>query len=214
MARFQAKVNLLGLLLQMFVVSRIFKYIGVRGALFILPLVVAGELRHRRARPAPRHRPRRQDAREQHRLLDPEHRPAGAVPADQPRSEVQGQAGDRLVLRPDRRHAAGGGGLRRRRWRSASAASRCSIWCWSVSGWCVGSRSPASTQARPGRHRREGSRVTACHSIRWSLVVCLVWRRPLPAAAQDRRATAVVAAEQAEKAKQLRPYRAEPAPSG
>jgi AAA family ATP:ADP antiporter len=39
MARFQANVNLLGLLLQMFVVSRVFKYIGVRGALFILPLV-------------------------------------------------------------------------------------------------------------------------------------------------------------------------------
>jgi AAA family ATP:ADP antiporter len=39
MARFQANVNLLGLLLQMFVVSRIFKYIGVRGALFIMPVV-------------------------------------------------------------------------------------------------------------------------------------------------------------------------------
>jgi AAA family ATP:ADP antiporter len=39
MARFQANVNLLGLVLQMFVVSRIFKYIGVRGALFIMPLV-------------------------------------------------------------------------------------------------------------------------------------------------------------------------------
>ena len=39
MARFQANVNLLGLLLQMFVVSRIFKYIGVRGALFIQPSI-------------------------------------------------------------------------------------------------------------------------------------------------------------------------------
>jgi AAA family ATP:ADP antiporter len=39
MARFQANVNLLGLLLQMFVVSRVFKYIGVRGALFIMPVV-------------------------------------------------------------------------------------------------------------------------------------------------------------------------------
>jgi ATP:ADP antiporter, AAA family len=39
MARFQANVNLLGLLVQMFLVSRIFKYIGVRGALFILPAV-------------------------------------------------------------------------------------------------------------------------------------------------------------------------------
>jgi ATP:ADP antiporter, AAA family len=39
MARFQANVNLLGLVLQMFVVSRIFKYIGVRGALFIQPSI-------------------------------------------------------------------------------------------------------------------------------------------------------------------------------
>ncbi len=35
----QTWVNLLGLLLQAFVVSRIFKYIGVRGALFILPVI-------------------------------------------------------------------------------------------------------------------------------------------------------------------------------
>jgi AAA family ATP:ADP antiporter len=36
---FFANVNLLGLLFQTFLVSRIFKYIGVPGALFILPLV-------------------------------------------------------------------------------------------------------------------------------------------------------------------------------
>ena len=36
---FYANVNLLGLLFQTFLVSRVFKYIGVRGALFILPLV-------------------------------------------------------------------------------------------------------------------------------------------------------------------------------
>jgi ATP:ADP antiporter, AAA family len=38
----QTLVNLLGLLLQAFAVSRIFKYIGVRGALFILPAIAAG----------------------------------------------------------------------------------------------------------------------------------------------------------------------------
>jgi AAA family ATP:ADP antiporter len=37
----QTLVNLLGLLLQALVVSRIFKYIGVRGALFILPAIAA-----------------------------------------------------------------------------------------------------------------------------------------------------------------------------
>ena len=35
----QASVNIVGFLLQAFLVSRIFKYIGVRGALFILPVV-------------------------------------------------------------------------------------------------------------------------------------------------------------------------------
>jgi AAA family ATP:ADP antiporter len=37
----QTLVNLVSLLLQAFVVSRIFKHVGVRGALFILPLVAA-----------------------------------------------------------------------------------------------------------------------------------------------------------------------------
>jgi AAA family ATP:ADP antiporter len=38
----QASVNVLGFLFQAFLVSRIFKYIGVRGALFILPVVAFG----------------------------------------------------------------------------------------------------------------------------------------------------------------------------
>jgi AAA family ATP:ADP antiporter len=38
-ATVQTWVNLVGFLLQAFVVSRVFKYIGVRGALFILPLI-------------------------------------------------------------------------------------------------------------------------------------------------------------------------------
>ena len=35
-------VNLMGLLIQMFLVSRIFKFLGVRGALFILPCIALG----------------------------------------------------------------------------------------------------------------------------------------------------------------------------
>ena len=38
-ADFYGTVNLLGLLIQMFLVSRIFKFIGVRGAFFILPCI-------------------------------------------------------------------------------------------------------------------------------------------------------------------------------
>jgi AAA family ATP:ADP antiporter len=37
-----AWVNLLGLLIQLFLVSRIFQFIGVRGALFILPCIALG----------------------------------------------------------------------------------------------------------------------------------------------------------------------------
>ncbi len=39
---FYAHVNLLGLLAQTFLVSRIIKYLGVRGALFVLPLIALG----------------------------------------------------------------------------------------------------------------------------------------------------------------------------
>jgi AAA family ATP:ADP antiporter len=39
---FYFSVNLLGFLIQSFLVSRLFKWIGVRGALFILPLVAMG----------------------------------------------------------------------------------------------------------------------------------------------------------------------------
>jgi ATP:ADP antiporter, AAA family len=38
----QTSVNVLGLLIQAFLVSRVFKWIGVRGALFILPLIALG----------------------------------------------------------------------------------------------------------------------------------------------------------------------------
>ena len=37
-----AWVNLLGLLIQMFLVSRIFRFIGIRGALFVLPCIAIG----------------------------------------------------------------------------------------------------------------------------------------------------------------------------
>jgi AAA family ATP:ADP antiporter len=38
----QASVNLLGFLIQAFLVSRVFKWIGIRGALFILPIIALG----------------------------------------------------------------------------------------------------------------------------------------------------------------------------
>jgi AAA family ATP:ADP antiporter len=41
-AEFFKYVNLLTLLIQLFLVSRIFKWIGVRGAIFVLPLMALG----------------------------------------------------------------------------------------------------------------------------------------------------------------------------
>ena len=38
----QTSVNILGLIFQAFLVSRVFKYLGVRGAIFILPFIALG----------------------------------------------------------------------------------------------------------------------------------------------------------------------------
>ncbi len=48
-ARCETYVNLLALVLQAFFVSRIFKYIGVRGALFILPIIASPATRRSRS---------------------------------------------------------------------------------------------------------------------------------------------------------------------
>ena len=61
---------------------------------------------------------------QQPRLLARQHHQAGAVAADQPRSEVQGQAGGRFVLRARRRCAAGRPRLRRRAARLRGARVR------------------------------------------------------------------------------------------
>ena len=53
----QTWVNLLAFLLQAFLVSRIFKYIGVRGALFILPIIALGSYASLALLPVLRRRP-------------------------------------------------------------------------------------------------------------------------------------------------------------
>ena len=55
-----------------------------------------------------------QDRRKRDGLLDHEHRPPAALAADQPRGEVQGEAGDRHLLHALRRRAVGRRRLRRR----------------------------------------------------------------------------------------------------
>ena len=108
----QTLVNLLSLLLQAFVVSRLFKFVGVRGALFILPVIAIMGYSAIAILPVPDGRAVGQDLREQHRLLDTEHHPSGALPSNESRGQVQGEAGDRFLLRAFWRHAAGWRGLR------------------------------------------------------------------------------------------------------
>ena len=142
----QSSVNILGFVLQTLAVSRIFKLIGVRGALFILPILALGSYAHDHGGADFRRRADRQDPREQHRLLHSADDAACALPADQPRGQVQREAGDRVVLLARRRHAAGGCRLRRRAASpSPSANSRPSTWCSSSSGSPSSSGSSAST---------------------------------------------------------------------
>ena len=100
-------VNLIGFLLQMFVVSRVFKFLGVGKALFIHPIVaLSGYLMMLRAPSF--------EAMRWLKIADNsldyslgQHDQAGVVAADEPRGEIQGQAGGRLLLHARRRRRAG-----------------------------------------------------------------------------------------------------------
>ena len=87
--------TVLGALLQAFAVSRIVKYLGMTGVILALPLVALGGYGLIAAGRRPRRDPLDQDRRERDRLLGHEHRAAARLAADQPRREVQGQAGGR-----------------------------------------------------------------------------------------------------------------------
>ena len=93
-----AAVNLAGLLLQLFVTSRVIRWVGIRGALFVLPAIALVNYSIIALAPHTCGRPHRQDLREQHRLFAPEYAAAGVVPAHDPRSQVQGQGGHRYLL--------------------------------------------------------------------------------------------------------------------
>ena len=106
-------VNIIGLVLQLFFVSRLVKWLGVPVALCVLAAGRAGQLRGGDAAAVARHRALGQDGRECGGLLADEHGAADAVPAHDARGEVQGQAGDRqpgraLGRRAGRRHGLRG----------------------------------------------------------------------------------------------------------
>ncbi len=106
-------VNVISALIQAFVVSRVIKYAGVRGALLVLPIValvgytalaflpVLGLIK---------------SVKIAENSLDyslAEHQPKRALPAHEPGGQVQGEAGQRHLLRPLRRRPLGRSGLRR-----------------------------------------------------------------------------------------------------
>ena len=97
--------NSVALGLQMFAVSRIFRYAGVRGALFILPALAMGSYSLLLCAAGAAGDTLAQNPGERRGLLDAEHHDAGPVPAHQPGSEVQGQGGHRHVLQTRRRCA-------------------------------------------------------------------------------------------------------------
>ena len=107
-------VNIVGLVLQLFVVSRLLKYFGVRVARAGAADHRLGGLRAARLRADARGGPLGEDRRERHRLLAAEHRAERALPSDQPANRS---------TRPSRRSI-----------RSSCAPATCSPRCSSIRG--------------------------------------------------------------------------------
>ena len=97
--------NSVALGLQMFAVSRIFKYAGVRAALFILPGLAMAKLFAAAVAAGAAGDTLAQNRGERRGLFGPEHHRARPVPAHQPGSEVQGQGRHRHLLQTRRRCA-------------------------------------------------------------------------------------------------------------
>ena len=118
-------VNVLGLVLQLFVVSRVVKYLGRADRRHDPAGALADGLRRHHVHPDPQGGAGGEGRGELDRLFDQQHHSQHAVPAVHMRTEVQRQAGDRFVLRPDGRRLVGRAGLcRHGRIRSASPGLR------------------------------------------------------------------------------------------
>ena len=112
-SRFFSVVNVVSLLLQLFLVSRIVKYLGVRLAIMILPVIAVGGYALLAFFPAARGRPLGEDGRERHRLLLAQHGTEHPFPPVDPRAEIQGETGDRRLLLAGRGRAVRRRGVRR-----------------------------------------------------------------------------------------------------
>ena len=121
-AKYFSLANVIGLVLQLFVVSRIIKHRGVACGRDGPAGAVVRRLQHPDLRAPAQRGAGGQGRRELDRLLAEQHRAEHAVPAVHLRAEVRRQAGDRLVLRPDGGRALGGARLRRDDLRRAAVA--------------------------------------------------------------------------------------------
>jgi MFS family permease len=146
----------LQIVLQLFFVSRIFRWVGVRGAILVLP---AGDGRQLRADPVDagvRTGAADDDRRERHELLRPGHHQPHPVPAGGARGEVRRQDHHRHLLRPLRRPAAGHADLPSPQscsaWSSAGSSPSTSAWRASCSG--SARRSAATIAARSATSSR------------------------------------------------------------
>ena len=159
-------VNVIAVVLQAFVASRLVKRFGLGRRPVRPPAHRPRGVRLRGGRGHHRHRARGQDGRERDRLLGDEHRQAAAVAAHDPRGEVQGQAGRGQLLRPARRprrrlrglrgHRVGDARRERLRDREPVLASPCgssSRW-----RWCAG------TRGSPRRRRPDGEEGNDVHA--------------------------------------------------
>ena len=118
-------VNVLGVVLQLFVVSRVVKYLGMSWAVMILPLISLGAYNVLVFLPTLWFVLAAQGRRELDRLFVEQHGSQHAVPALHLRTEVQREAGHRFVFRAHGRRAVGAAGLRRYVGLGAAAAWIC-----------------------------------------------------------------------------------------
>ena len=93
-SKYFTAVNILGVLLQLFVVSRVVKYFGIGWAVMVLPALSLVAYNVLVFLPRADRRAGREGGRERHRLLLEQHGAQHAVPAVHARGEVQRQAGD------------------------------------------------------------------------------------------------------------------------
>ena len=110
-AGYQGLTNILAMLIQLFLVSRIFRCVGISGALLFLPLISLGGYGYASFGASLVFHEMDQVGGERDGLFADEHGPGGPFPDNETGREIQGPDGHRNVLCPGRGHAPGHRGL-------------------------------------------------------------------------------------------------------